>query len=235
MSQDASIAMQLDGRGVLAVKQGGAEVARLRTPLGQREPATDAHTLAAATDETVVARVQSGDREAFSVLVSRYQDRVYAIARSFVRDDEDALDLVQETFVKAYQGLRGFRGGSSFYTWLYRIAVNTCKDHLRKRACRPSVSLEDELLHDAGFEPAASDPGCDPAGSAERRELRVAVREAVALLPEKLRIAVTLHDIEGWPQQEVAAVLQCPLGTVKSHVFRGRARLRELLGRYVEG
>ncbi len=215
--------------------QGDAEVRRLPTfaKMGEREEREG--TRAAAADAAILARVQRGDCEAFGELVARYQGRVHAIVRGYVRDDEDALDVVQETFVKAYQGLRGFRGGSSFYTWLYRIAVNTSKDHLRKRACRPSVSLEDELLQDVGFEPVAVDPASDPAGSAERQELRPAVRAAVNQLPEKLRIAVTLHDIEGWPQQEIAAVLECPLGTVKSHVFRGRAKLRQLLGRYVEG
>jgi RNA polymerase sigma-70 factor (ECF subfamily) len=206
----------------------------MRAPAAGRDSDAGADAPAATSDDALVARVRSGDRDAFALLVSRYQDRVYSIAHGFVRDPDDALDLVQDTFVKAFQALPRFRGGSSFYTWLYRIAVNNCKDFLRRRAVRPAVSLEDERLQDVGFEPVSADPHADPLGMAERKELCAAVRAAVAMLPEKLRIAVVLHDIEGIPQQEVAEILKCPLGTVKSHVFRGRNRLRKLLGDYVE-
>jgi len=235
MSQDASVAIPADGGGFLGVGRGDADVTRLRAPATRSDAGPGVEAAGAATDDALVARVCAGDRDAYAVLVSRYQDRLYSVTHSFVRDPEDALDLVQDTFVKAFQALPRFRGGSSFYTWIYRIAVNNCKDFLRRRAVRPAYSLEDEQLHDVGFEPVSADPEGDPAGTAERRELCAAVREAVARLPEKLRLAVVLHDIEGLPQQDVADILKCPLGTVKSHVFRGRARLRKLLGSYVEG
>lgn len=232
MSQDATMAVPRAG-GMLTLERGESEMTRSRTPVARQEPA-GRELLAAATDEALVARVCAGETAAFEVLVARYQDRIYTIVHGFVRDADDALDLTQEAFLKAYQGLGRFRGGSSFYTWLYRIAVNSCKDHLRKRAVRPSLSLEDDQLQDLGFEPAA-DVSSDPVGLAETREMRAVVRAAVEMLPEKLRLAIVLHDIQGLPQQDVAGILGCPLGTVKSHVFRGRARLRKLLGRYVEG
>ena len=183
----------------------------------------------------LVARARAGDHDAFAVLTARYQDRVYAIARSFVRDSEDALDLAQETFVKAFRGLGGFRGGPGLCTWLCRIAANSSRDWLRKQARRKAVSLDDEEIQGSGFEPPATDALSDPAGVAEREELRAAVRSAVQKLPEELRLAVLLHDIEGLSQRNVAEATGCCLGTAKTRVFRGRARLRRLLGAYVEG
>ncbi|MBI3945963.1 MAG: sigma-70 family RNA polymerase sigma factor [Armatimonadetes bacterium] len=233
MSQDTSAAMTMGGAGALLLNRGGTEV-RPRLPIAGTGVGLDAAAGAVVPDDALVARARAGEQDAFETLVRRYQDRVYTIIHGFVRDPEDALDLTQDTFVKAYQALGRFRGGASFYTWVYRIAVNNCKDALRRRASRPWLSLEDEHFQELGFEPAA-DPGNDPAEVVEADEMRVVVRRAVAMLPEKLRAAITLHDLEGIPQQEVARILGCPLGTVKSHVFRGRARLRKLLRRYVEG
>ncbi|MDH7568611.1 MAG: sigma-70 family RNA polymerase sigma factor [Armatimonadota bacterium] len=234
MTHEGLAAVTASRPGSLVFSRGGAEVARSRGAVTRSEAAWNADVLDVDSDQALIARVRDGDRSAFEVLVSRYQDRVYTIVHGLVRDPDDAMDLVQETFLKAYQGLHTFRGKSSFYTWLYRIAVNNCKDFVRKRSARPSVSLEDEQLQDLGFEPPA-DPKQNPAEAAQTREMRRMVREAVETLPEKLRMAIILHDIQGLPQQDVAAILKCPLGTVKSHVFRGRARLRKLLGRYVEG
>lgn len=234
MSQDASLAIPAAGSGIMIGRQGDAAVLRSRATVVREDSGRVATTLADLTDEQLVARVRLGQPEAFEILVTRYQDRLYTIIHGFVRDADDAMDLVQDSFIKAFQGLHGFRGGSSFYTWLYRIAVNNCKDFLRKRASRSSVSLDDEHLQDVGFEPVAVDADSDPVGAAETRELRAMVRDAVEMLPDKLRMAVVLHDIQGLSQQDVASILNCPLGTAKSHVFRGRARLRKLLGRYVE-
>lgn len=233
MSQDASIAMTMEGGALLLRKPEGTKVHRHALD-AHREADSEAREGAPVADETLVARARSGEQAAFETLVRRYQDRVFTIVHGFVRDREEALDLTQETFVKAYQALGTFRGGASFYTWLYRIAVNNCKDALRKQASRPKVSLEDEHLQELGFEPTAN-PSYDPAGIVEADEMRSVVRQAIAMLPEKLRVAILLHDLEGLPQQEVARILGCPLGTVKSHVFRGRAQLRRLLGRYVRG
>lgn len=234
MSHDIASAMQQSGSGVLALPQGEVDVLRLRKPVAETECAR-ADLPTADSDEALVSRVRAGDQDAFALLIARYQDRIYTLAYSFVRESDDALDLVQETFVKAYRGIERFRGSASFYTWLYRIAVNTCKDHLRKRGCRPAISLEDDQLQESGYEPVARDRHSDPVGVAETKELRTAVHAAVSQLPEKLRTAIVLHDIQGLPQQEVAAIMNCPLGTVKSHVFRGRTQLRKMLGCYVEG
>ncbi|HHX39908.1 MAG TPA: sigma-70 family RNA polymerase sigma factor [Armatimonadetes bacterium] len=233
MRQDVSAAISAGGTGLLNLRRGGAGVIHPRAPAAVDESDARGGVADALTDDVLVARARAGDRDAFALLVTRYQDRVHSITRAFVREPDDALDLVQETFVKAFQGLPRFRGGSSFYTWLYRIAVNNCKDFLRRRAVRPSISLEEELLQDAGSEPASHHPHADPAGMAEREELCAVVQAAVAMLPEKLRLAIVLHDIEGVPQREVAEILKCPVGTVKSHVFRGRRQLRKLLGDYV--
>lgn len=233
MRQDVSAAISAGGTGLLNLRRGGAGVIHPRAPAAVDESDARGGVTDALTDDVLVARARAGDRDAFALLVTRYQDRVHSITRAFVREPDDALDLVQETFVKAFQGLPRFRGGSSFYTWLYRIAVNNCKDFLRRRAVRPSISLEEELLQDAGSEPASHHPHADPAGMAEREELCAVVQAAVAMLPEKLRLAIVLHDIEGVPQREVAEILKCPVGTVKSHVFRGRRQLRKLLGDYV--
>ena len=201
----------------------------------RRGSARNPVTAAGAPDESLVDRVRAGDHEAFALLMARYRGRVYAVSRGFTRDSEDAHDLVQETFVKAYRGLRGFQGGAGFYTWLCRIAVNNGKDWLRKQAIRPAgASLEETLAEEVGFQPAAEDAFSDPAGMAQREELRAAVRAAVQQLPESLRCAVTLHDIEGLSQQEVAEAMECRLGTAKSRLFRGRERLRRLLSEYVE-
>ena len=235
MGQEISIALPGGSSGALTLRRGGADVARLRVDVGRPESALAPPAVSTADHSPLVSRARAGDREAFEGLVSRYQDRVYTIIHGFVRDPDEALDLVQDTFIKAYQALGGFKGNAGFYTWLYRIAINNCKDHARKKTARPCVSLEDEQFQEVGFEPTATDPACDPAGMAETRELRDMVRDAIARLPEKLRMAIILHDIQGLPQQDVANILQCPVGTAKSHVFRGRARLRQLLGRYVEG
>lgn len=184
-------------------------------------------------EDVLVERARGGDDHAFEALILRYQDRVYSIARSFVHNSDDALDLAQESFVKAYQGLGAFRGGCSFYTWLYRIVVNSSKDYLNRKARRPTLSLQDEWLEETGYEPAA-DSASDPLAAAEKDELCREVRRAVGRLPEKLRIAIALHDLEGFPQQDVAAIMGCPLGTAKSYVFRGRTMLRKMLAPYMD-
>jgi RNA polymerase sigma-70 factor (ECF subfamily) len=185
------------------------------------------------SDETVVELVKGGDTEAFGLLVRKYQDRVYSITLNYVHSVEEAADLAQETFVKAYSALHRFQGTSAFYTWLYRIAINTAIDHLRKRPGVRVDSLEDERLRDTGFEPAAS-RSSDPALALALKEQRLALRKAIASLSVKLRTALILHDVEGLSQEEVAGILDCPVGTVKSRVSRARGELRSMLGEFVE-
>jgi len=188
-----------------------------------------------ATDQVIVERVLEGDLEAFSVLVERYQDRVHSVVLNYVGNPDDAIDVTQEAFVKAYTKLRTFDKASAFYTWLYRIAINSAIDFLRKRKSRAVESLDDEKYSEVGFEPESKDPSVDPEKMAVRHEQAQAIRNAIAELSEKLRTVIVLHDVEGLSQEEVAEVLKVPVGTVKSRVSRGRAELRYLLQKQMVG
>lgn len=181
------------------------------------------------TDQAVVEQVIGGDADAFAVLVERYQDRIYSVALNYVSNSEDAVDVAQDTFVKAYAKLGSFDRASSFYTWIYRIAINTAIDFLRKRKARPVDSLDDEKYTETGFEPVSKDMSADPERALARGEQVRELREAIGSLSDKLKTVVVLHDVEGLSQEEVANILRVPLGTVKSRVSRGRAELRYFL------
>ncbi|MCE5314296.1 MAG: sigma-70 family RNA polymerase sigma factor [Armatimonadota bacterium] len=182
------------------------------------------------TDQIVVERVLGGDMDAFSILVTRYQDRIYSAVLNYVSNRDDAVDVTQEAFVKAYSKLKTFNAGSAFYTWLYRIAINASIDFLRKRKSRPADSLDDDKYTETGFEPVAHDASTDPEKVIVRTEQAHVLRKAIASLSEKLRTALILHDVEGLSQEEVAEILKVPLGTVKSRVSRARNELRYSLG-----
>ncbi|MGQ9783451.1 MAG: sigma-70 family RNA polymerase sigma factor [Armatimonadota bacterium] len=181
------------------------------------------------TDQAVVQQVLEGETDAFSELVQRYQDRIYSVALNYVSNPEDAMDIAQETFVKAYSNLNKFDSASAFYTWLYRIAVNTAIDFLRKRKVRPADSLDDEKFTEIGFEPESRDRTIDPEEMAAQREQARILRKAISGLSNKLRTVLILHDVEGLSQEEVAQILRIPVGTVKSRVSRARAELRKVL------
>lgn len=185
------------------------------------------------TDQAIVKQVLAGDTDAFSVLVDRYQDRIYSAVLNYVYNPEDAVDVSQEAFVKAYSKLRSFDSASAFYTWLYRIAVNTAIDFLRRRRSRVTESLDDEKFTEVGFEPASKDASADPEQVLARGEQAKALRAAISNLSEKLRSVIILHDVEGLSQEEVAEILKVPVGTVKSRVSRARAELRCLLRKQV--
>lgn len=185
------------------------------------------------SDEAIVERIRHGEVEAFGLLVRKYQDRIYSIILNYVNNVEEATDLAQETFVKAYSGMDRFNGASAFYTWLYRIAINTAIDHLRKRPVVRVDSLEDDRFQEVGFEPTAGQSS-DPQYLLGLKEERDNLRQAICSLSEKLRTAVVLHDIEGLSQEEIAEVLKCPVGTVKSRVSRARSELRIILAQYLE-
>ncbi len=186
------------------------------------------------TDQAIVERVIRGDVDAFSVLVNRYQDRIYSVALNYVGNPEDAIDVTQDAFLKAYNKLRTFDSASAFYTWLYRIAINAAIDFLRKRKSRPAESLDDEKFSEVGYEPASKDPSADPERVAVRAEQARLLKEAISSLSEKLRTAIILHDVEGLSQEEVAEILRVPVGTVKSRVSRARSELRNLLKKTME-
>jgi RNA polymerase sigma-70 factor (ECF subfamily) len=186
-------------------------------------------------DAPLVRAARAGDADAYGRLIERYQERIHALARSYVTNPEDALDLTQEIFVKAYRGLEGFRADSGFYTWLYRIAVCHCIDFRRRRQrAGDVVSLDGETLAELGFEPADPAPSSDPERMTLNRHLRGAIEDALQALAEPFRTAVILHDLEGLSQEEVARITGCALGTAKSRIQRGRMALRRRLSPYVE-
>jgi len=192
----------------------------------------------AAEDAALVQRSQRGDRAAFNSLVLKYQDRIFRLAMHMVRRREDAFDVAQESFLKAYRGLKRFRGDAAFGTWLYRIAIRTATSHQRRAAARKEgrhVSLhasEEDPTDRAAPDLAAPDSPPDEAAS--RAELQRFVRQAIQSLDPEYRVIVLLRDIEGKMYEEIADLLQCPIGTVKSRLYRARAELREALAPIIE-
>lgn len=173
-------------------------------------------------DQKLVIRVQKGDKTAFDLLVRKYQHRVAKLVGRFVRDHAEAEDVTQEAFIKAYRALRGFRGDSAFYTWLYRIAVNTAKNYLESRGRRP-MSLDLEL---EGLETLDGSESLREQATPERQlltgEIATTIQRVLDLLPADLRMAITLREIEGLSYEEIAEIMDCPIGTVRSRIFRAR-------------
>lgn len=174
------------------------------------------------TDQQLVERVQKGDKRAFDLLVLKYQHKIFAIISRYVRDQAEVQDVAQEAFIKAYRALARFRGDSAFYTWLYRIAINTAKNHLVARNRRPpSSDVEvDEAEFYTGSE-ALKDIET-PERSMMRDQLQAVVDKSIRDLPEDLRTAVTLREMEGLSYEDIAAIMDCPVGTVRSRIFRAR-------------
>jgi RNA polymerase sigma-70 factor, ECF subfamily len=186
-------------------------------------------------DSILVREARGGDTRAYGELVRRYQDRVYTLIFGLIQNHDDALDLTQDVFVRTHGSLMQFREQAVFYTWLYRIALNACIDFNRRKKRNPEpCSLSDQELTDTGFEPADRRPLNHPELALENRELGRLLRLAIERLPEPQRIAVVLHDIEGLQHKEIAALLNCPVGTVKSRIQRGRSELRIMLLPFVE-
>jgi len=173
-------------------------------------------------DRQLVARVQKGDRRAFDLLVIKYQHRILALVGRFIPDFAEAQDVTQEAFIKAYRALPGFRGDSQFYTWMYRIAVNTAKNYLVSRGRK--TPTRDIDLEDAEFftdEKNLKDIET-PDSLLQRDQLQKVVFDAIEALPEELRMAVTLRELDGLSYEEIAEVMDCPIGTVRSRIFRAR-------------
>jgi len=173
-------------------------------------------------DRTLAMRARDGDSEAFESLVRRYRNEVYGLCWYFTRNREDAWDLSQEVFIKAWRALNRFRGESSFKTWLMRIAANHCKDHLKKR--RLDTASFDDALQAPDTESSAN-----PSETAVSNELGAAIDAAVQQLPAKHQMAFVLREYKGLSYQEMAEVMQCNVGTVMSRLFNARKRLQELL------
>jgi len=187
------------------------------------------------SDQQLVERVQQGDNRAFDLLVKKYQHKVMSLISRYVKQQGDVADVAQEAFIKAYRALPNFRGDSAFYTWLYRIAVNTAKNHLVSQGRKPPASDID--AQDAEFYEGAS--ALRDSASPERQmlsdEIRDVVLKTIDELPDDLRRAITLREIEGLGYEEIALEMDCPIGTVRSRIFRAREaidnQLRPLLER----
>lgn len=190
---------------------------------------------ASATDKQLVVRVQKGDRRAFDLLVVKYQQKIMSLISRYVHDSDEVQDVAQEAFIKAYRALPGFRGDSAFYTWLYRIAINTAKNHLVSRSRRPpgsDVDVEDAQFMDAGD---ALRDSANPENTLSGEELRSTVNYALSELPDDLRTAVTLREFDGLSYEEIAEVMECPVGTVRSRIFRAREAIDKSVRAHMEG
>ena len=173
-------------------------------------------------DQALVERVQRGDKKAFDVLVLKYQHKVGNLISRYIRDSSEVLDVTQEAFIKAYRALPKFRGESAFYTWLYRVAINTAKNHLAAQARRPPG---DDIEADMAEQMDMGSPlkeYATPENLALQREIAQTIQKALDQLPEDLRTAITLRELEGLTYEEIAQAMECPIGTVRSRIFRAR-------------
>ncbi len=173
-------------------------------------------------DQALVVRVQQGDKKAFDLLVLKYQLRLAKLVSRFLRNQSDVPDVVQEAFIKAYRALPNFRGESAFYTWLYRIAINTAKNHLVAQSRKnPANSIDVQDAEDYGASEWLKE-FASPEREALASELEATIHQAMGELPSDLREAITLREIEGLSYEDIAAVMDCPIGTVRSRIFRAR-------------
>nr|WP_304413741.1 RNA polymerase sigma factor RpoE [Methylotenera sp. L2L1] len=185
-------------------------------------------------DHELVLRAQRGDKRAFGLLVDKYQRKLARLLSRMIRDQAEIEDVVQESFIKAYRALPNFRGDSAFYTWLYRIGINTAKNYLVSMGRRPTVStdieIEDAENFDSGDELRTTET---PESSMMTKQIAQTVNDTVEGLPEELKTAITLREIEGLSYEEIATIMSCPIGTVRSRIFRAREtialKLRPLL------
>jgi RNA polymerase sigma-70 factor (ECF subfamily) len=184
-------------------------------------------------DQELVARVQQGDKKAFDLLVLKYQQKITNLISRYIRDPHEVLDVTQEAFIKAYRAMPKFRGDSAFYTWLYRIAINTAKNYLVAQGRRPpSDDVEAEMAEQMDVGTRLKEAGT-PENHVLTEEIGTTVQKAIDELPEDLRTAIVLRELEGMSYEEIANAMSCPVGTVRSRIFRAREaidkKLRPLL------
>jgi len=211
-------------------------------PATGKEPKKSAHcdpatapAEAVVDEKELVSRARRGDLAAYDGLVQRYQERIYATLYHMTANHEDANDLAQEAFIKAFQALKSFKGGSSFYTWVYRIAVNKTINFLKQRKNRSQMSLNDldfNAEHDPDLVALVSDK--TPRREAGLAELQEKLNEAMQTLSEPHRLVVTLHDVQGLSHEEIAKIMDCNIGTVRSRLFYARQQLQGQLADYLK-
>jgi RNA polymerase sigma-70 factor (ECF subfamily) len=173
-------------------------------------------------DQKLVERVQRGDKNAFNLLVTKYQHKVANLVSRYVKNHSDVPDIVQEAFIKAYRALPNFRGDSAFYTWLYRIAVNCAKNHMVASNRKPpdsDIEVEDAEIYDSG---EALRENASPEKLLLTNEIKKVIFDTIEQLPEDLRTAINLRELEGLSYEEIAHIMDCPVGTVRSRIFRAR-------------
>ncbi len=173
-------------------------------------------------DQALVRRVQAGEKRAFDLLVAKYQHRLTSVISRYIHDWSEAQDVAQETFIRAYRAIGNFRGDSQFYTWVYKIAVNTAKNWLVSQGRRPpteDVDVADAVQYDAGSRLRDTDT---PERELMRQEVEQTVARTVEALPDELRMAITLREVDGLSYEEIAEAMGCPIGTVRSRIFRAR-------------
>ncbi|MBC7405258.1 MAG: RNA polymerase sigma factor RpoE [Cytophaga sp.] len=190
-------------------------------------------------DQLIVERVQRGDKKAFELLVSKYQRKLLRLVSRLVHDQAEAEDVVQEAFIKAYRAMVNFRGESAFYTWLYRIGINTAKNYLVTQGRRAPTSTDADIEEAETFVDADGLRDINtPESMLATKQIAATVNSAMASLPEELRNAITLREIEGLSYDEIAEAMACPIGTVRSRIFRAREaiaeKLRPLIGTSID-
>jgi len=187
------------------------------------------------TDKELVRRVKKGDKQAFDLLFSRYQHKILNLVSRYLRDQQDVEDVTQEAFIKAFRALPRFRGESAFYTWLYRIAINTAKNHLVARSRRPpgvDVDIDDAEFMDGTDVLRESE---SPEAVLSRDELAEVINATLSELPDDLRSAVTLREFDGLSYEQIAEIMDCPVGTVRSRIFRAREAIDQRIEPLLSG
>ena len=178
-------------------------------------------------DKQLVERVRRGDKRAFDLLILKYQHKIISIVGRYLGDRNDVQDVSQETFIKAYRAIPNFRGESAFYTWLYRIAINTAKNHLVSKSRRPpniDIDIDDGEFQDNS---AVLRDNESPQASLATKQMEEVIFRAIENLPSELRVAVTLREFEGLSYEEIARIMDCPVGTVRSRIFRAREAVEQ--------
>ncbi len=180
-------------------------------------------------DRALVERVQKGDKRAFDLLVRKYQHKIIGLVSRYANNHAEAEDIAQDAFVRAWRAIGSFRGDSAFYTWMYKIAVNTAKNHLVAKARRPPA--DDINVDDAVFVPGSEHmhETATPERELMRQQVEQTVFGAVQALPDELRTAITLREVDGLSYEDIAEAMSCPIGTVRSHIFRAREAIDEKL------
>lgn len=186
-------------------------------------------------DQALVERVQAGDKTAFDILVQKYQSKIIQLAYRYVHDQDEAMDIAQEAFIKAYKAIDRFRGESAFYTWIYRIAINTAKNYLVASGRRPpkaDIDAQDAEQYDgaSGLKEYAT-----PERILLKDEIKETIARAIEELPDELQTAITLRELEGLSYEEIAQTMECPIGTVRSRIFRAREAIDMKLKPLLQG